>query len=320
MRVVGVVASIFTVVSVLVLVGCGARPAGNTVAIDAVDPDESMRMLSSAPVDPQSRNDIEHSIVGIEIVNRDGVRLAYCSGALAEQQDVVLTAAHCFDRNVNGMEYEKVYVHFSDDLETSMQNRMLVDEPLRIVLHDHYDSQGKDVETSVLRNGVASKEKVRRIAVDNDIALLFLSRPAPAPFKFGSINTDAAAGLTKGRELVSYGFGRANDYNERYLVDAAKLTMHLQRGEFLVAAPSTFGRMATDQKSKSSACNGDSGGPLFAVQGKKVVPGIVGVWSATMGRAITPTFRLCRGPSLYTPIHGYRDWIHEQIDKYGGRR
>jgi secreted trypsin-like serine protease len=206
------------------------------------------------------------------VVTIIGSRGSFCTGSLIAQ-DLVLTAAHCVPP---GADYKVI-------LPGETPPRLL--EVRRIASHPQFNVQ------NILAHRASA-----------DVALLQLASPLPAskapaplgspviPIEAGSRFTIAGVGVTKRGDGKSGGAIRVADLG----VTGKPGTLQIR-----LADPLT-----TNTSDGLGACTGDSGAPVFEMQGGRAV--IIGVVSWSTGANNTDG---CGGLTGVTPLNLYREWI-----------
>ncbi len=166
-----------------------------------------------------------------------------CTGTLISP-NLVLTASHC----LRGMNKNALRIGFSLDVKNQLDVETMY-EVADFVTHPKYGSSGRL----------------------NDVALIALAKPAPAPYKPVGIISDKYK-LTVGMPMLLAGYGVTNDMTGADTEALRKVTVPMAK---ILDADAI---LVTDQTKASGACNGDSGGPAYLEK-----DGILYVYGITRG-------------------------------------
>ena len=240
----------------------------------------------------------ENGIVQLKIISKQGQ--ATCTGTLIAR-NVVMTAAHC----VADPDLKNVAVVFAlTDKGLSEENVIFAIEAL---VHSDY------IE---LKN----PETVKDTDIWNDIALIKLSKDAPADFKLVQLPTkDTKVALVKGHQLTLSGYGITNavvrrevklaNGKTRILEMPSKGAGTLRKVDQIVVTNVTSGQkeISLDQTKLRGACHGDSGGPAFIKlkNGSLLQVGVTSRGTEKLGN--------CNQGAIYTGVIGQAQWIHEKV-------
>lgn len=241
------------------------------------------QMVGGNPADPHEYPHMVH----LRLRSVAGWRDAFlCGGALLGPRWVA-TAAHCVIGRTAGQ--------------------------LEVVLGDH--SLGATDGTEVVR----TVQEIRRhpgFNVNNtranDIALLFLSSDVPLtagvvetvatgwPPAAGSLVTAVGWGMTVRPSDVPPGVPFSNFISEVLLEGELTATSDTACRDFIVGGGGVYsGQVCAESADGVSSCRGDSGGPLLSWAN--------GAWSVV---GLTSFGTNCEGPTVYTRINNYREWIN----------
>lgn len=163
-----------------------------------------------------------------------------CTGTLISP-NLVLTASHC----LRGMDKASLRVGFSIDVKTQLDAETMI-EVADFIIHPKY---GTD-----------------RL---NDVALIALAKPAPAPYKPVAV-VSAAYQLTVGMPMLLAGYGVIDDLTGKDTDALRKVTVPMAKILETI--------LVTDQTKTTGACNGDSGGPAYLEK-----DGVLFVYGITRG-------------------------------------
>ena len=240
----------------------------------------------------------ENGIVQLKIISKQGQ--ATCTGTLIAR-NVVMTAAHC----VADPDLTNVAVVFAlTDKGLSEENVIFASEAL---VHSDY-IELKDPET------------MKDTDIWNDIALIKLSKDAPADFKLAQLPTkDTKVALLKGHQLTLSGYGITNavvrrevklaNGKTRVLEMPSKGAGTLRKVDQIVVTNVTSDQkeIFLDQTKLRGACHGDSGGPAFIKlkNGSLLQVGVTSRGTEKLGN--------CNQGAIYTGVIGQVQWIHEKV-------
>lgn len=204
-----------------------------------------------------------------------------CTGT-AIARDLVLTAAHCA---TPGAEYKIV------EFDAARRPKL------------------RDV-ASLARHPQFSMETFLNHRATADVALIKLAQPLPAAFVPAAI-AGPRKPVAVGERLLVAGYGLAvrGDGRSGGTVRAAALTVTGQPGTLQIRL---FDPVAKNVRAGLGACTGDSGAPVFDMNGN--APAIIGVvsWSTGPGNSDG-----CGGLTGVTPLVRYKDWVVKQARAMG---
>jgi secreted trypsin-like serine protease len=198
-----------------------------------------------------------------------GSRGNSCSG-VALTPDIVLTAAHCV---LPGADYKIV------EFDSARQPHLR--DVTRIIAHPKFD-----LKTMLAHRATA------------DVALLKLAAPLNVePAELGPALSVAPGDAFT---VVGYGVSVRGDGKSGGTIRAASLVATGRPGNLQIRL---LDAATNNDKPGLGACTGDSGAPVFAVNGAPAVIGLVS-WSTGPGNSAG-----CGGLTGVTPLGLYRIWI-----------
>lgn len=205
----------------------------------AANNNDISKILGGEVVKP---NDIvAQSTVALKYIEGNAA-YAMCTGTLISS-NLVLTAAHC----LHGVDISQIRVGFSIEAKNVLDKETMY-EVADVVVHPKYG--------------------VNRL---NDVALISLSKSAPAPYQPVSIVSEQFQ-LAVGLPMLLAGYGVIDDLTGKDTDALRKVTVPLAK----VLDEEAI--LVTDQTKSTGACNGDSGGPAYLELG-----GILYVYGITRG-------------------------------------
>lgn len=189
----------------------------------------------------KSNDIVALSTVALNYVEGDAA-YPMCTGTLIAS-DLVLTAAHC----LRGSDISQIRIGFSIEAKGQLDKETMY-EIANVEIHPKYG--------------------VNRL---NDVALIALSKPAPAPYQPVSIVSEQFQ-LAVGLPMLLAGYGVIDDLTGKDTDALRKVTVPLAKilNEDAI--------LVTDQTKSTGACNGDSGGPAYLELG-----GVLYVYGITRG-------------------------------------
>jgi secreted trypsin-like serine protease len=206
------------------------------------------------------------------VVTIIGSRGSFCTGSLIAR-DLVLTAAHCV---LPGADYKVI-------LPGETPPRLL--DVRRVAQHPQFNVQ------NILAHRASA-----------DVALLQLAAPLP-PAKAPAALGAPAIPIAVGARLTVAGVGvtKRGDGKSGGSIRAADLSVTGKPGSLQIRLADP---LTNNSRDGLGACTGDSGAPVFEMQGGRAV--IVGVVSWSTGPNNSDG---CGGLTGVTPLTLYRDWI-----------
>jgi secreted trypsin-like serine protease len=234
-----------------------------------------------------------------------GVRqqISNCTGTLISET-VVLTAAHC----LLGKNIVSVGVGFDTSLDgTSEENFILVSDA---IVNGDFNPQIKNGTTFIPGESA------------NDIALLKLSKPAPADFKPATLPKETQPAMTSKSKVLLAGYGSnvailnvvkknaETGVEELFRVpgnNGSGLLRQVDNVSVKTVTEDNKEFEVNQEDGKKGACHGDSGGPAFLKlsNGTSVLVGVTSRGTNLLGN--------CDKTAVYTSVAGYLDWINNNM-------
>lgn len=199
-------------------------------------------VISSIWVNPSlaSRGGIEDrsNTFAVAMTYKDNNQPQLCSGVMISPT-VIATAAHCVESHHNG------------------------------ALTDYtFSNPGADVEDPVTPNSV-----MRVVKTGEDLAFILINVPLSGGKSIPIADPLAISELKEKSPLFGYGFGAVFEEFTLYSRYARKYPIEWLRNIPVAGTPNTYEVVSAS----SSACSGDSGGPVTAlIGGKEVLIGVMG--------------------------------------------
>lgn len=226
------------------------------------------------------------SVVFLELTNRVGQVITFCTGTLIAPQ-TVLTAGHCFDSkvvpNLDGFNvvFTSNYVPF---------NNYIKRRGLRRAVHKYFNSNPG--------------------YYDHDIAIGVFSGDIPAGYSPVNIDTNTSANYSAS-VVYAYGFGRSKDYTDAIGSNPMSFMGQLRRGA--VQIDSNYNRHPdrywTTGRGPVFICQGDSGGPQF--YHNNGVLKVIGVNSAVYTPDGPDKNLTCKAVAQITKVAPFAEWIRK---------
>jgi hypothetical protein len=201
----------------------------------------------------------------VMVLQRGVNRAGFCTGVVIAPR-AVLTAAHCVTDAKN------MAVHYRDD----------AGGPVMV-----------EVETVAVHPGFHADALAKRV-VSIDLALVRTRTPLDARFSAAALDETGVVAVGDPVEIVGYGLGREGEGTTGGVLRSASLQVRAPLSKILLWAEDASGAGA-------GACTGDSGGPILAGDGAKVLA--ITTWSA--GAKGKRCGAITQGPF----VAGQRAWI-----------
>ncbi len=209
----------------------------------------------------------------VMVLSRGGAGSGFCTGVVVTPR-VILTAAHCL-RGAADMA-----VYYRDDV-----GQPVLAAAAATAAHPLYRA-----------------DAIRRRVVSIDVGLIETETPLPATFRAAGLAEGEGPAAGEAATAVGFGLGREGEPRSGGVLRAAALRITTPLSNVLLWAADPGGEGA-------GACSGDSGGPIFAADGRAVVA-IVAWTSGTGGHKCGG---LTQGPRI-APLRG---WIASVLARWG---
>lgn len=267
----------------LILAACSPHSFDDTSTLAlALAHEDSTSIIGGSPIHERS-SQAAQSVVLIEMTNRFGYALGFCTGTLIDTQ-TVLTAGHCFDEtNISGLAGFNVI--FTNKYEVFFRSTSRRGRAYR--RHSDYNSTTH---------------------FDHDIAIGTFEGGIPEGYSPVSIDTNTKATYSN-KKVYVYGFGRSQDYTGRRNEDLSAYLGQLHRG--VMKVDDNYGRFKDRYWLNSEVpvfiCQGDSGGPQFYHEDGKLK--VIGINSAVYGTKLPNGRTSCKGRAQATKVAPFAAWI-----------
>ncbi|UXR65191.1 trypsin-like serine protease [Bdellovibrio bacteriovorus] len=241
----------------------------------------SFDIIGGTPIHERT-SQAARSVVLLDIKNRFGQSLGFCTATLIGPQ-TILSAAHCFDESrVKGFDHFDVRFTNNYDISNSLSRK-----GLKFQRHGTYNSTQK---------------------YDHDIAVATFEGGIPEGYGPVTVDADTKANYA-GQTVYVYGYGRSQDYTGRPNENSWASIGQLHKG--VMQIESTYNRFADrywlNSAVPSFICQGDSGGPQFYHENG--VLKVIGVNSAILGKKLPNGFSSCKGIGQATKVAPFAGWI-----------
>ena len=194
--------------------------------------------------------EVRNNLFTVAITYMDGGEQILCSGALI-QPKVIATATHCVE---------------------SAQGNLLTNY--------HFSIPGNSIEI-----GVSPSVLVRSIKSNEDISFIEIDKPLENGIPIRMADSKSISALTSNSGLSAYGFGAVYEDFTYYSEFPRKYPLTWVSSEPFLGKINTFEVTSTN----SSACSGDSGGPVTTlINGEELLIGVMSGAAEVRGRCGTP--------------------------------
>ena len=208
----------------------------------------------------------------VMVLQRGVNRAGFCTGVVLTPR-AVLTAAHCVTDAKN------MAVHYREDSGS----------PVMV-----------EVEAVAVHPGYHADAVTKRV-VSIDLALVKTKTPLDSRFSAAGLDETGAVAVGDPVEIVGYGLGREGEGATGGVLRSAALQVRAPLSKILLWAEDASG-------AGSGACTGDSGGPILASDGGKVLA--ITTWSSGVKG------KRCGAVTQGPLIAGQRAWIDGILEEW----
>lgn len=267
--------------SLSLILGATACSPRSVSATGATAEDSSANIIGGTPIHERA-SQAARSVVLLDIKNRFGQSLGFCTATLIGPQ-TILSAAHCFDESrIKGFDHFDIRFTNNYDISNSLSRK-----GLKFQRHGTYNSTQK---------------------YDHDIAVATFEGSIPEGYDYVNVDADTKASYA-GKTVYVYGYGRSQDYTGRPNENAWAWIGQLHKG--VMKIEDTYNRFPDrywlNSAVPSFICQGDSGGPQFYHENG--VLKVIGVNSAVLGKKLPNGYSSCKGVGQATKVAPFAGWI-----------
>lgn len=273
----------------MILVGCAALSSAGCAASSDAEPSKT---TNGALVDGVKSSVTGDGVIGLMLDIYDGKSHGSCSATLIAD-NVILTAAHCVVNKAGTVVNALAFDGTSYEART-WQSALL--PTTSAVVYPGYDVK-------------AQVDYAKADGWQNDLAILVLPVAAPAGIRrvpLPARESDDLYAIGSTVTLTGYGVtsAKANDGGRKRNGSAPILD--------------SFARHVVLEKSDgaTSACFGDSGGPIRARTADGPILGVASWVHADLQGGV----ELCQGESIYMRVSAYRDFIDAVVGAFAPPR
>lgn len=272
-----------------------------SVKAQAFEVNKSERIINGELVNNISTLSIKDSTVGF-MKKKEHYYDAFCTGSLIAS-NVILSSAHCFDKNKK----ENIYVVFGPMLNTNLElnpakNIYRVKE---IFQHEKYIGGVNDIALVLLDRNVDSSFKPITLISNKDIQIERYPLQISGHSTYTKKNNDNI--------LDAFGIERNRNYVEYFMHDEFNnLVIPLYSKEVYYNKNLSFDDIIMMNQFDGGVCPGDSGGPTSLLIDKKFY--LIGV-NTSISRKFLSNYENfdCESTSQTTKVASFIPWIKKTI-------